>query len=402
MREMKNVILVTIDTLRKDVVGCYGGDKFTPFLDSIQSRCLRFTNMKSIGPYTQASFPGILTSSYYFDYGRRKGLAPEATVVSEVLQRNGIVTAAYHSNPYLSGYFGWNRGWHSFYDSMQDDVSDMYPFVRGNVINEKVEKWLSEHVGSGKDYKPFFLWVHYMDVHEPYVPEKDYLRAIDSGLNVSKEEMFRLFKEVILKRDVSDRNKVEILKKLYLAKVMEVDDYVKELFGIFERSGILGDTVILITSDHGDEFCEHGGLSHDGKMYSELIDVPFLMYGVEDGAGGVCEKLVSNVDIPPTIVGLFGLGKVEAFKGRPLYPIEGYAEEGVFGEALGKRSAHAKDTDRPVYYYMDGSYKIIYSEEGDSWELYDVENDPEEKENIIDSSQHTKRLKERLIEWINS
>ncbi|HDY90123.1 MAG TPA: hypothetical protein ENH82_18645, partial [bacterium] len=136
---MKNVILLTIDALRKDVLGCYGNkDNLTPFIDSIQNKCIRFNRMQSIGPYTQASFPGILTSSYYFDYGKQKRLSPQRTLISEILKKEGITTAAFHSNAYLSDYFGWNRGWDIFYDSMQDNVSDEFPYIRGGEINKKV------------------------------------------------------------------------------------------------------------------------------------------------------------------------------------------------------------------------------------------------------------------------
>ena len=83
---MKNVILLTVDTLRKDVLGCYGNKNgLTPFVDSLQNKCIMFTKPQSIGPYTQASFPGILTSSYYLQYGRGKKLSPKRTLISEVL-----------------------------------------------------------------------------------------------------------------------------------------------------------------------------------------------------------------------------------------------------------------------------------------------------------------------------
>jgi len=200
---MKNVILLTIDALRKDVLGCYGNkDGLTPFIDSLQNKCIKFTNAQSSGPYTQASFPGILTSSYYLEYGRQKKCSPKRTLISEVLKKFGINTVAFHSNPYLCGYFGWNRGWDVFYDSMQDEVSDKIPYIKGDGINHKVEQWLSFYTKEDK-YNPFFLWTHYMDVHEPYIPAKEYLNKVDPSINLSEDEMLILFKEIILKRDIS-------------------------------------------------------------------------------------------------------------------------------------------------------------------------------------------------------
>ena len=111
---MKNVILLTIDALRKDVLGCYGGEGgLSPFIDSIQERCIRFTKDQSSGPYTQASFPGILTSSYYLEYVKEEKashrLSSKRVLVSEILKSKGIVTAAFHSNAYLWAYFGWEN-----------------------------------------------------------------------------------------------------------------------------------------------------------------------------------------------------------------------------------------------------------------------------------------------------
>ena len=107
---MKNVILLTIDTLRKDALGCYGSkNKLTPFIDSLEERCIKFTNMQATGPYTQASFPGILASSYYLEYGKEKKLSAKKTLISEALKKAGITSVAFHSNPYLCNYFGWNR-----------------------------------------------------------------------------------------------------------------------------------------------------------------------------------------------------------------------------------------------------------------------------------------------------
>ncbi|MEM2951062.1 MAG: sulfatase, partial [Nitrososphaeria archaeon] len=268
-----NVLLLSIDCLRYDSLGVFGNkNHLTPFLDSVSEQCIIFTQAHSTGPYTQASFPGILTSSYYLDFGRTPYLSTQRTLISEVLQKNGIVTAAFHSNPYLSEFFGWNRGWNTFYDSMNEEVSEKQPFISGHAINMKVRNWFKT-----KKEGPFFLWVHYMDVHEPYIPKKEYLNSVYPELDINEDEMFTLFKEVLLKRDISDKNKVLLLKKLYDAKVREVDDYVKELFAILEEFSLLKDTWIIILSDHGDEFSEHGGLSHDGKMYEELIHVPLLI-----------------------------------------------------------------------------------------------------------------------------
>ncbi len=407
---MKNVILLTIDTLRKDVLGCYGGEGgLTPFIDSIQELCIRFTKSQSSGPYTQASFPGILTSSYYLEYVKEEKanhrLSNKRVLVSEPLKSNGIVTAAFHSNAYLWAYFGWNRGWDKFYDSSEDEVTDEVPYIKASALNDKVANWLSLQKDRLRE-RHFFLWLHYMDVHEPYVPERKYIDIVDSSINLTVNEMMGLFKNVILKRDVSDQNTVDILKKLYLAHVREMDDATKEFFDILEKMGILKNSVVIIGSDHGDEFNEHGGLSHDGKMYKELIDVPLIIYDPSMEKGQVCDMVVSNIDIPPTIVHLFGLEPAEAFEGHSLLPLENYPDKGVYGQAIDKHGRTEKGATKGVFFYRDGDLKIIYREKENSWELYNLKEDPEELNNIFDTSTAAesmmKKLMPKISRWKNS
>lgn len=398
---MKNIIFLTIDALRKDILGCYGNKVgLTPFIDSLQNKCIKFTNAQSTGPYTQASFPGIFTSSYYLEYGRQKKCSPKRTLVSEVLNKSGITTAGFHSNPYLCDYFGWNRGWDIFYDSMQDEVSDKIPYIKGDGINHKVDQWLSSYT-KRDNYHPFFLWTHYMDVHEPYIPAKEYLNKVDPSINLSEDEMLNLFKEVILKRDVSDKKVVKLLKKLYDAGVRETDDYVKDFFKILEKYGVLKNSVVIITTDHGDEFGEHDGLSHDGKMYSELISSPLLIYRYNRTHGEVYDKLVSNIDIPPTILYLFGLEPLKAFTGHSLLPLENYTQKGIFGEAIGKTGSHEKETDKPIYFYQENNLKIIYREANQSWEMYNLSEDSQELNNLTKTSTKSEYMKKKLMPYIN-
>lgn len=396
----KNVILITIDALRKDTFGIYGSkNMLTPFMDSLKEKCMIFTRAQATGPYTQSSFQGILASSYYLEYGKEKKLSEKKILISEVLKSKKITTAAFHSNAYLSYYFGYNRGWNTFYDSMNDKVTDIYPFIRGDEINRKVDSWLSDHT-TDKEYSPFFLWVHYMDVHEPYIAEEKYLNMIDPSINLKKEEMFDLFKNVILKRDISDMDTVKILKKLYMAKVAETDSYVKDLFSSLKKYNVLDESTVIITSDHGDEFSEHGGLSHDGKMYSELLDVPLLVYNTNRAREKMVDSLVSLIDISPTIAYLFKAGVPQVYKGATIIPVDEYKERVCYGEAMGKVGNKEKDTDKPIYYLRQGDLKIIYKEAEKSWEMYDLAKDPKEKNNIVENS-YSNSLKEKLTPMIS-
>jgi arylsulfatase A-like enzyme len=392
---MKNIILITIDTLRADMLGAYGSkDNLTPFMDSLKKNMIVFKTPFATGPYTQASFQGILASEYYLQYGKEKKLNKDKTLISEPLKENNIFTAAFHSNAYLSYFFGYNKGWEVFYDSMSDDVTDMYPFIRGSGINDRVSGFLNNFSFS----RPLFLWVHYMDVHEPYIAEEDYLSKIDPSLKLSKEDMFSLFKDVILKRDISDPSTVETLKKLYMAKVEETDDYLRQLFDIFKSKGLLDSSTIIITSDHGDEFSEHGGLSHDGKMYKELIHVPFFVYD-RSYTHTVIDTPVSLINIPPTICAMMDAEPAPSFKGKSLYPFENVLPYALYGEAMGKLGHKEKDTDEPIYYMAEDGLKVIFRKDGSLWEAYDIKDDPEDKTDI--SSKLTEDKKDRLNSFIN-
>ncbi len=399
---MKNVVLLTLDATRKDVFGLYGNTRgLTPFIDSLKDRSTVFTGCQSAGPYTQASFPAILCSGYYLDYGKPEGLDPRRTLVSEVLKQVGVYTAGFHSNPYCSAMLGWDRGWDTFYDSLDDDLDDeRIPYIRGNVINKKVTDWLSQHTKS-KTYAPFFLWLHYMDVHEPYMPERRYVDMVDPSITINQDEMYELFENTLLKRDVSDPAKVALLKKLYDVHVREVDTYVESFFRSMDGMGILKDTAVIITSDHGDEFNEHGGLSHDDKLYSELIDVPLLIYGT---GGNSCRgEVVSSADIPPTILNLFGLEPPQSFKGQSLLPACKYANKCAFGEAIDQKSVKGGDIGKDVYFCRKGDMKLIYRADTKSPELYDLRKDPGELNNIARSSTETATLeamlKPRIRRW---
>jgi arylsulfatase A-like enzyme len=279
---------------------------------------------------------------------------------------------------------------------MDEEVDEKVPYIKAGALNKRVDHWLDSRGLQGRK-DPFFLWLHYMDVHEPYVPDGRFVAQVDPTLNLNAEQMFSLFTETLLKRDVSDPQKVELLKSLYLAHVREVDDAVEELFGILDKHEIHSETTVIITSDHGDEFGEHGGLSHDGKMYRELVDVPLLIYQPNRIEGMVCQQLVSTLDISPTIVELFDQQPVPQFQGASLVPTDSLESRTVFGEAYHKVGRHEpKENLKEIHYCREQDVKIIYSEHEDDWQLFDLATDPGEKDNVIDSHPTAMELKLKL------
>lgn len=394
---MKNVILMTIDACRKDLFGWYGNESgLTPFMDSLEGKSIKFTNAQAIGPYTQASFPGILSSSYYLDFGFQEKCPRERVLVSEVIKKAGVITVGMNSNPYLSDYFGWNRGWDLFVDFMDQKVTPKFPFIRGDRINRKAKVWLKSYKMSKSD-KPFFLWIHYMDMHEPYIPKRENIELVDSSVGLrSEDEMFDLFKNVLLKRDVSDTDKVALLKNLYLAKIKEIDKHVEQFFNILDDLDFLKNSTIIITTDHGDEFNDHGSLSHDSTMYSELIDEPLLIYDADREKPITSDTLVSNLDIPPTITHLLNAEPSEKWQGHSLLPLGDYSGSGCYGEAIEKKGHGESKEKKEVHYYREGEFKIIYRQSGDIWEMYDLGKDPKELNNIVDASPVSAEMKKKI------
>ena len=397
---MNNIVLFTIDTMRHDSWGCNAAKEntntLTPFIDSLQDNCIRFTKAYSGGPYTQAAFPGILSSSHYLEYGKTKGKCPkERVLISEVMRSAGYTTAAFHSNAYLCSFFGWNKGWDIFYDSMDTKVTEKIPYVRAWDINKKADNWLKNQKINPK---PFFLWVHYMDLHEPYMPEEQYQKEIDPSLALTEDEMFSLYKEVILKRKVDDAAEVTLAKKLYDAHMIEVDKAAKELFASLKEHGFLNNTTVFITADHGEEFAEHGGLSHDGKMFDELVKVPLCIYDASFSGKKVVNNVVSTLDIPPTIAHLVNANADPSWQGQSLLPLEGYDTScGAYGEAIDKHGPKEKGDEKEVHYYIEGDNKITYNEESDKWSLFNLKDDPEEKHCLINKNTTTEYLMKKII-----
>jgi len=205
----RNIILITIDCLRADAVGCIRGGNLTPNIDKLARESLVFTKAFTNGPGTPQAFPAILTSTYLFMH-ETIYLEPWYITISEILQKHGYRTVAFHSNPYLSRAFGWNKGFQEFYDflyeialkkqkrivniasSVFNRLLDKYalleslgqrfscllfykkslPYYDAGLITKYAIEWLER-----SKRRKFFMWIHYMDPHFPYAPPKPWLRS---------------------------------------------------------------------------------------------------------------------------------------------------------------------------------------------------------------------------------
>jgi len=424
MMEMKNAILITIDALRADHLSCLGYHrKTTPQLDEIAKHGILFKNAISNGASTPTSFRPILTSTYHSMYNDDRYLSKYRLTIQEALKRHGYSTAAFHSNPYLSGYFGYNRGFDTFveisdfkkgdlfkgietkgfeslfhkflfeFKLMKFKLKKLYKFSKGevyakaNTLNEKAIAWLKEHP------EKFFIWLHYMDVHTPYTPPKEYLKLFSSSsYNVIKNLKFYLK----IKRNIMEKfseKDLELLIDLYDAEIRYVDTEIGLLLDELRKMGILHETLIIITSDHGEEFFEHGVFGHTHQhLYDELLRVPLIIYAPEIDENSVIEEQVELLSIAPTIVDILGLKReLDNFMGMSLLPI-------IKGEGEGSKSV-ISEASRSKISYRTPEWKFILNKETKEYELYNLHTDPNERENIAEREKDkVKEFKKRIID----
>jgi len=395
---MKNVVLITVDCLRADHIGIYNYKRnTTPYLDDISKKGLLFKNAFANGPNTRHSVPSFLTSTYplLFDDEAKSGKFQEGRkTIVEVLKEKGYTTLAVHSNPYVSKFYGYDRGFDYFNDylagqvEIEKDVNLVQekfnqiikglkaliiaklPHEDGKTLNKQVSSWMKE------TKSPFFLWVHYMDVHMPYIPPNEFLKKIGvkTYSNIKKVWMGKKIDDIKMRGKIKDKEIKDYIN-LYDGCIRYTDEIIKKLIKKIEKN--YPETIFIITSDHGEEFREHGDLSHIEKLYDELLHVPLIIYGKGIKKKKV-EKPVSLIDLSPTILNLLGINNSNYFQGKPFFDSNDF----IIAEAL---------KDKRLTAYRDKKWKFILKEDG--CELYDINKDPSEKNNLFDKKGYEKEKK---------
>lgn len=441
----RNIVLITIDSLRADHLGCYGyKQKTSPNIDKLAKNGVLFSKCISNSPTTLTSFRTILTSTYPTMYNDRY-LSKKRTTIAEVLQKKGLHTAGFHSNPFLSKYYGYDRGFDVFYDSVFFNQLISEDKLKGKVesilnwmryafftltchafgtphesidkINRKVLYWLDEN------QRDFFLWVHYMDVHYPYISPKKYLKQFTS---IKKSKALKLNIKLVKNPDDLKESEIEQLISLYDAGIKYVDEGIKKIVEKLEEKGIIDDTLLIITADHGDEFFDHGGFGHSmttaygdkffkplfggggdtvsafgtrfgypPNLYDELLHVPLIFYSPNILKSLVIDTQVQLLDIPPTLADAAKMDKITDFLGQSVLPLinneKSYENKGVISENVGVKSAIKRS-------YRTEKWKLIVNEDK-KCELYNLQKDPKEQKNI--ASDNPKKLEELIINMLN-
>ena len=384
-----NVILISIDTLRADHIHGYGYERETsPTLDGLMRRGSSFPTAISSAPWTLPSHVSLLTSLYPHSHGvisEPLALNENVATLPLLLKRAGYETAGFTTMPHLSPRHGFGRGFDAY----------MLEEIPAPAALERALRWLD----SAKP-ENFFVFIHLFDVHSDYDPSERFLKMFEEPYSGDIDGSGRtLYKARDGELELSEED-LRRLITLYDAEIRELDNNIGLFLGALESRGFLEGAIVVVTSDHGEEFLDHGGVLHGQTLYDELVRVPLIMAGPGVPEGRSVEKQVETIDIMPTILDLCDVEIPSEAQGRSLVPlIRGNLSEWTelaFSEADWRNRKH--DIKRAV---RTGRHKLYYDRMTGSEELYDLIADPGETRNILAANPEiAERLRKQLKEWM--
>jgi arylsulfatase A-like enzyme len=382
-----NVVVYLIDTLRADRLGCYGSPEArTPRIDAFAGESIRFTRMVANSSWTRPATASVFTGRIPPRHGALEAdqaIRSDVVTLPEILQRQGYATGAFVTNVVASAPFGFARGF---------DVFRLYParpdreslFVRAQRIVPRVEHWL------GRVRPPFFAYVHVVDPHSPYVPPDRFRRplradvtedAVRSALE-GQRECTRCLQDLARERPTPiTSERAAALSVLYDGEVTLSDAAFGEMLDMLRRAGVLDDTVVILTSDHGEEFLEHEGMTHGKSLYREVLDVPLLVRLPGGARGGTVDtRLVQQADVLPSILDVLGLAIPDGLDGEAVF------RDGGPRQSTREIVSHLHHDGRTLLALTDDRWTFIHNiegpEAGPAFEVYDRLADPDQQEDI--------------------
>jgi arylsulfatase A-like enzyme len=313
------VILISIDTLRFDHLGYAGspvGD--SPNLDAFRGEAINFPLAIAQSSSTLTSHAAMLTSLLVPHHGASfkngNALAAGIPTLAEALQKGGVTTASFNDGGQLAPEYELGRGFDRYLaaEVSHDESRLALQVSRGTA-------WLRRH-----DTQPFFLFLHTYEVHHPYTPDGRYLAAVEKDpyrgtfpADSTPLELLDRINNGFLPVSAGDLRHV---MATYDAQILSMDEAFGSLIAFLKHRGIYDTTAIIFTSDHGEEFGEHGKVGwHSHTLFDELVRVPLLVH-LPGGAhgGATVPQQVRSIDIAPTILRLYGLPPSPHFEGRDL------------------------------------------------------------------------------------
>lgn len=420
-----HLLLITIDTLRLDRLGCYGSTRgLTPFLDSLAERGYLFANGYAQSSWTNPAIASVLTSRYVSQHGvtaYESVVAAAEQTLPEILQAQGYYTGGFSGNLLIHAGAGFAQGFDKF-----EVVIGPEAVRPGGAIKPRAEAitraglaWLDSLPRDGGERAPVFLFLHYMEPHPPLLPPRE---TIDLLLDRrGRAEVVRQSARAMLENperweQIAPQSVVRasLVQDLYDAEIMHLDEQLRVLFAQLEDRGMLADTVVVITADHGEEFGDHGQFGHGKTLFNEVVHVPFLLLVPSTRAGAKPAAVVSHIDVAPTLADFAGIAPPASFEGQSLRrllagegpiwrralrrllpgsPANGHAaySELIRNEDPARR-ATSKRHERAL---VSGAYKLIVTA-GGSQEAYDLNTDPAEKHPAAIAAQERAELQQSI------
>jgi arylsulfatase A-like enzyme len=382
-----SLILLVVDTLRADALGCYGSpDADTPVLDALAARGVLFRRCVSQAPWTLPAVGTVLTGRYPSGHGANRLLrpaAPGATLLPEMLRPSGYDTGAVVSNHFLEPKYGLHRGFDHYDDSPVGDASA----VTSEAVTDAALRWIRED-----QPQPFFLFLFYMDPHYRYMAHEGWTRGDDySGPVRSDADIWEL-RARCAEMTPADRAR---LRELYLGEVRALDHAVGRLVAALDEDGRLDNTFFLITADHGEELGERGWIGHTRNLHGDLLDVPLVVTASRYLEPAIRTDPAMLADVFPTVLQLLGQARPHRVVGRALFDPDRpdrplYAEVTYDPQAIPPQADPEKDARRALELtkvtdmraVQHGRWKAIRNRLTDTWELYDLEADPGETRDV--------------------
>ena len=365
----KHVLLIGVDTLRRDPLMMYGGNPLiTPRIGRLSREATTFTRAWSQAPWTVPSFASMITGRYPADISPTLAtdqLPNSAETLGEMLLAEDFATMTICGNAYLGNEnSGFQQGMESLWYRLSATPSDSV---------EKAKEFIDR--SDGRDW---FLFLHFMDPHGPYDPPEEYIdKLCDPTYSGEYRSSFEDGLEWQLATERPSDEDIERVRCLYDAEVADLDQAIGDLLLYLRQKDIHDDTLVILAADHGEEFFEHGEFEHGQSLYEEMVHLPLVVWGREFTPGMMLDTPVANLDIAPTILSFLG----EPYSDLPGVPLQEVASGNasrnriILGEGNLRRSSHRK-------FAVQWPYKCILDFfTGETW-LYDLENDPDELHDV--------------------
>lgn len=331
-----NLILVSIDSLRPDHLGCYGYERETsPFLDALAASGARFETAVSTTSWTLPSHVSLFTGLYGATHGvvdNGLSLSGDHVTLAEVLKGEGYETAGFFGGPYLHPTFGVAQGFDTYVscmgatpgDASGDAIRDSamapdapsHTDITGPRTRERVQAWAEARTTDD----PYFLFVHLWDVHYDFNPPAPYA-TLFADADYDGLADGRLMTNPAIRPGMAPADLAQV-KALYDGEIRFTDFVLAGIIGDLRELGLLEDTVIVVTADHGEEFFEHGNKGHNKTLFDEVLRIPLVVvWPGEIEPGRVIEDQVQLVDLAPTLARLSGFAGDLPSQGADLAPL---------------------------------------------------------------------------------